>query len=498
MSAYPPEKAGQPGQQALPTRGTNETSGYASDDDAVPEVDSNDAVSVLSERLQAWKHACGYLENYISATEKMQKAHAKEYEKVLKTINEPLKEGHHFDQSLGGIAGLFENMRTNTKGIANSHLETSKNLGGSVLPILTRLHQEIKNKSKEMNSGAGKGAKAVSSSRNSTQKHIELLGQHTAGFDSAGHKAEAQNDPYVLKRGTLHRLHKQVVEENNSRNDIIAVQKNFEAFEAHVIQVMQQPFGAFLQQVGGQADRQKNMYTDMVGTAQKIPPEFEWMNFLSRSSHVLVDPDAPLREVKHIKYANEDHASTKPLIAGTLERKSRAMGGIGGYKTAYYAVTPSKFLHQFESDDNFKKDPTPELSLYLPDCTVGKLADTKFNVKGKDASKGKVGSAFQMQHELSFKAHTSSDAAQWYRIITDCLGGAGMTSPVSPVTSANSPSDAKPPSYEQPAPLQTSNLPQDQSQASAGVTSAGTAPGSAAPGSATTPASATAAGTQPQ
>jgi hypothetical protein len=72
-------------------------------------------VSVLTERLQAWKHACGYLENYISATEKMQKAHSKEYDRVLKTIDKPLQEGHHFDQSLGGIAGLFENMRTNTK-----------------------------------------------------------------------------------------------------------------------------------------------------------------------------------------------------------------------------------------------------------------------------------------------------------------------------------------------------------------------------------------------
>ena len=38
----------------------------------------------LLERLQAWKHACGYLENYISATEKMEKHHAKEYDKVLK------------------------------------------------------------------------------------------------------------------------------------------------------------------------------------------------------------------------------------------------------------------------------------------------------------------------------------------------------------------------------------------------------------------------------
>jgi hypothetical protein len=31
------------------------------------------------------------------------------------TVSDPLKEGHHFDQSLGGIAGMFENIRSNTQ-----------------------------------------------------------------------------------------------------------------------------------------------------------------------------------------------------------------------------------------------------------------------------------------------------------------------------------------------------------------------------------------------
>lgn len=39
---------------------------------------------LLAERLQAWKHACGFLEEYIGAVEKSHKEQAKEYEKVLK------------------------------------------------------------------------------------------------------------------------------------------------------------------------------------------------------------------------------------------------------------------------------------------------------------------------------------------------------------------------------------------------------------------------------
>ena len=39
---------------------------------------------LLAERLQAWKHAVGYLEDYMTSVERIHGRHAKEYEKVLK------------------------------------------------------------------------------------------------------------------------------------------------------------------------------------------------------------------------------------------------------------------------------------------------------------------------------------------------------------------------------------------------------------------------------
>lgn len=135
---------------------------------------------------------------------------------------------------------MFENMRANTQGLANTHLETEKNIKGSVLPILERLHKEIKNKSKELSSGAAKGAKEVEKSRNTTQKHIELLGSQTAAFGSSAGTIKAQDDPYIVHRGIYHRLHKQILEENNNRQDLISVQTNFATFETHVVEVIQQ------------------------------------------------------------------------------------------------------------------------------------------------------------------------------------------------------------------------------------------------------------------
>jgi hypothetical protein len=374
-----------------------------------------------------------YLEDYIAEVAKDEKSSAKEKEKILKTVSYPLKEGHHFDQNLGGIAGLFENIRSNTQAQSNLHLETSKNLTGSVLPILERLHTEIKNKTKELSSGAAKGSKAVDKTRNASQKHIELLGQHTATFDSSGGRVDAHNDPYVIQRGIRHRLNKQILEENNNRQDLLSVQDSFKQFEAHVITTVQNALNSFNQIMGGQADRQKAMYGDIAGTAQKIPPDFEWNGFVNRNSDKVVDPNAPPRSMANVTFPNQGHRATRPLIEGSLERKSRALGKLGGYSASYYAVTPAGYLHEFKDDDDIREDPSPKLSLYLPDCTIGALDGVKFAIKGKDASGGKLGSKLATTSELTFKAHTQVDAAQWHNIIMQQIGKYTDSAPVSPV-----------------------------------------------------------------
>src|SRR5277367_859440 len=91
-------------------------------DEAIPDTDPSDTTALLQERLQAWKHMTAYLEDYIGEVAKDEKSSAKEKEKILKTVSHPLKEGHHFDQNLGGIAGLFENIRSNTQAQSNLHL----------------------------------------------------------------------------------------------------------------------------------------------------------------------------------------------------------------------------------------------------------------------------------------------------------------------------------------------------------------------------------------
>ncbi|KAJ5093933.1 hypothetical protein N7456_009794 [Penicillium angulare] len=407
-----------------------------SDDEAIPDTDSSETTNLLIERLRAWKHMTGNLEDYVTTTAKISRNQSKDHEKILKVVSEPMKEAHHFSASEGGMAGLFQNLRNNSQGMVNMFLETEKNLKGSVLPTLERLHKEIKNKSKELKSGAAKGAKAVEKARQLTQKHIELLGQHSASHDShMSTKIEPQHDPYLLKRQINHRLNKQVSEENNHRNDILTVQNSFQQFEAHVLQTVQAALEQFSQIMGTQLDRQRAMYGDMLGAAQRIPPDFEWINFCVSNDAKLVNPDSPPREFANINFPNQDHRSTQPLLEGSLERRSRA-GVLKGFSSGYYVITPAGYLHEYKDDDDFRKDPSPELSLYLPDCTVGSIDGVKFSVKGKDVSNGKVGNAFHTATELNFKASTASSAEKWWSVIKESGRSASVSTPSSAVATA--------------------------------------------------------------
>lgn len=133
---------------------------------------------------------------------------------------------------------------------------------------------------------------------------------------------------------------------------------------------------------------------------------------------VLIDPQAPKRSVESIAFANQDHKATQPLIAGSLERKKL----LKRYDAGFYVVTPSKYLHEFKSDDDFAKDPSPENSLYLPDCMVGAVDGVKFNVRGKDSSGNAVLNKMARSHEFAFKAHTAEDARKWHSVISSVAG----------------------------------------------------------------------------
>ena len=74
----------------------------------------------------------------------------------------------------------------------------------------------------------------------------------------------------------------------------------------------------------------------------------EWNAFIQKYEDVLINPVSSNRDVASLTFPNQNHSSTKPPIEGALQRKGKILGR---YNTAYYVLTPSKYLHEFESPD---------------------------------------------------------------------------------------------------------------------------------------------------
>lgn len=202
---------------------------------------------------------------------------------------------------------------------------------------------------------------------------------------------------------------------------------------------------------------------------QNLPPDFEWAAFIARYSETLVDPASQPRSVDSIKFANQDHSSTKPVMEGILGRKGKIMRS---YNSAYYILTPSKYLHEFKDSNFLNKDQDPEMSLYLPECTIGALSkapEGKFVIAGKDAGSAMKG--LSGKHEYAFKAGTNAEGQKWYEAISTCAGTKTQDTPVTPASTVD---PAQPPAYER-HPSQESGITRSDT-----VASRGSAPGAPA------------------
>ena len=88
---------------------------------------------------------------------------------------------------------------------------------------------------------------------------------------------------------------------------------------------------------------------------------------------------------------------------------------------AFYILTPAGYLHEHASSD-LAKHPNPELSLFLPECTLGAPTNAnarshKFHIEGKKAIGGDVGQKnglFSMDASFSFRARSHDEMLEWW------------------------------------------------------------------------------------
>lgn len=431
--------------------------------------DIPDPTNVLLARLENWKQTVNILVDYFETLAVTQKHTTSGLEKAKKAVSDapkfdyaeplsPTAAGTAPDgssalstasgvggesQGDAGIAEAFANLRAKTDSLINKSIETEAQFKQAVFPQLNTLKGDIEKHLKGLKGPGLKTQKEVEKARSSTQKFIELLGQHVSSFGTGRlEKPKNDLDPYVIKREVLASLNEQVIRENSQADSIISTQNNFQTLERHIVQVIQQSVYIVHQTVCDYSSAQIETFQSISDQFQGIQPDHEWNNFVSNSNGVLIPEDAEKRDLSNLTFTNADHESTVPIIEGILQRKSAL---VKQYNSGYFVLTPTKFLHQFKSQDA-TLDPLPEFSLYLPDCSLGKAATQssgkyKFVITGKEK-----GTLIAKKHAFAFKASTYGEMVAWHEALAKAVGVSedsteSVTSPVveSPVSETATP-----------------------------------------------------------
>ncbi|KAK9371159.1 hypothetical protein V1509DRAFT_4691 [Lipomyces kononenkoae] len=424
-----------------PTAPAIEVSTNGGIEEAIP-LEVIDPTAVLIQRLDSWRHAVELLQDYSESHRAMYHNLSRDYERISKTVYDaPRFDAVETVPQNGdrpaheGISGGFFAIREKAEGLIKAATEAENAIKSSVIPHVERLSHDIKEHIRGLKSNGFKGVRDVERARGQTQKQIELLGHHASSFGVFSGKPDPLKDPYIIYRGVLNKLDSQIMKENIQTDTLLTIQRDFKTFEAHVVGGIHQMFRLLDQTQTAFWNFQRESYGAITSAFTSIPLEFEWDQFVASNKQILADESAPKRSIDRVKFPNQDHESTNPLIEGIIQRKS-TMKFSKTYNSGYYVVSPSKFLHQFATKD-YVQSPEPEFSIYLPDANIGAMypketGKNKFKITAKDALK-----TITTKHTFEFKTSTYDDLVKWWNVIQDiATSGPGTLSRGSTMTSA--------------------------------------------------------------
>ncbi|KWU43952.1 hypothetical protein RHOSPDRAFT_5302, partial [Rhodotorula sp. JG-1b] len=374
---------------------------------------------ILIERFSAWKRLVKNLITYFEGIADIESNTAKELGKLGGVIQVPFREGNQF-LGEGGVQDIFYGVRERTRLIADHHANLAKTVEGSIVQHLQKLHTEVKAHIKNIQQDTGKLAASVAKERAISTKMITDLASSITMLKNTPMGVHAKEDPWYTNSLVARQLQKQVHEENALQKSIIIMQQNSEHFEEGVVRAIQMAWQTFDEWNARASVSVQETWATMGQLMRSVAPTTEWIAFASRSEYLL-DPETPLRNPMTINYPGKDDPSVIPVHQGILERKKRYTKT---YKESFYVLTPAGYLHEYPSSD-LSKHPLPELSLFLPECTLGAPTNPharshKFHIEGKKSIGGEVGQKsglFALDASYTFRARSHDEMLEWWN---DC------------------------------------------------------------------------------
>ncbi|GAA5940901.1 uncharacterized protein JCM15063_000913 [Sporobolomyces koalae] len=378
----------------------------------------------IVDRLQQWKHIDKSLLHYYKGLAHIEHAASKSTLALNETIQVPFHEGHGFLGEGGWQEVLYE-VRDNNRLLADKHQSFADEIEQTVVRELEGVRSELKSHIAAIEKEASALADSVEHERGVSVKHLTELQSGIDTFENSNVQMLPQKDPYLSHSLVQNQLKKQVHKENDLQAALIRFQQQQASFEEGIAKSIQSACKLYEDARKTHVEELDKIHVTIASALQRVDPKAEWEHYISQESTNLIDPNTPSRSIEAITFPGLDHASTRPLREGYLERKKRFTKK---YTESYYVLTPSGYLHERRSP-NSADTTAPGFSLFLPECSLSapaKASDKshKFHVEGNKAVKSSFESKVKntlrfggKEIAYTFRARTHSEMLAWHEEI---------------------------------------------------------------------------------
>ncbi|GAA5931138.1 hypothetical protein JCM1841_002112 [Sporobolomyces salmonicolor] len=322
----------------------------------------------------------------------------------------------------GGWAGLVAKVKQDTELEAEDHFKLAKVAQEEVSAPLKSLRVEIKSFIAELDKQVHSLAADVVKERQNSVNCLTVLATSIASHESTPLALPASSDPFIVRSTAELQMRHQVAQENELLKLTVLWQDKTKKFEEEVFGTIRDAWKKWAQANVAIGKTGLERRSGLSTRIEDLPVDAEWHHF--ETLNYLIPADTRPRNLDLLDYPNRDHASTRPVKEGVMERKKRF---VKNWKEAYFVLTPSGYLHEYPSSSTpFSQ---PHMSLLLPKCTVhplpsatptsnGKERSAKFTIEGrKSAGAGTLHGTLKMKHKelgRSYRCRSWEEAKGWW------------------------------------------------------------------------------------
>lgn len=330
---------------------------------------------------------------------------------MAESVPHPFSKYDLFEKG-GSVQGLGNLLYQQMSGRVSHSDHILQALDTEIIPELEHAEDLLKEKIGQIRGLSGDFDNDLASGLATSQKAVGSLQEAITDWEAKKGAVTHDKDPFVVDLATRKHLRYSISEENYLRETTLNLETSSKELESLVVGAIKRALAKYNDSVSREAAELAVMSQKVEQSILAGHLDTEWNFFVKRqyADGVLIDPSIGPKTLETAGYLGKDHHSTSPICDGWLEKKSKYLNN---YSTAFYIISPSRFLHEFRSND-LRVDTEPVFSLYLPDCEIGNTSAStddvhKFVLKGKQ-----VGSGLHQEHNWTFRAKTRADMLTWY------------------------------------------------------------------------------------